>query len=158
LAFGIGSQHLFDTTFQQEVWSDLTGERMALMGAIQGLFKAQYDVLRENGHSASESFNETVEEFTRSLIRLFDENGMDFMYRNCSDVAREGAVYWAPKIEEVVKPVIRQCYKQVISGEEVKRVILCNQDPNYKKLLDEKVEDIAKQEIWQIGKQLRELR
>lgn len=48
------------------VYSDLYGERGVLMGGIQGMFLAQYQVLRENGHSPSEAFNETVEEATQS--------------------------------------------------------------------------------------------
>ena len=66
LGIGVGSGYLFETTFKREVYSDLTGERGTLMGAIQGLFAAQYELLRERGHSPSEAFNETVEEATQS--------------------------------------------------------------------------------------------
>ena len=58
-AFAIGSGHLFETSFKKEVHSDLTGERCVLMGLLQGAFLAQYEVLRENGHSPSEAYNET---------------------------------------------------------------------------------------------------
>src|SRR5690348_17700268 len=45
--------------------------RSVLMGAIYGLWLAQYEVLREHGHSPSEAFNETVEEATdRKSTRL----------------------------------------------------------------------------------------
>ncbi|HNY23667.1 MAG TPA: ketol-acid reductoisomerase, partial [Bacteroidales bacterium] len=47
LGVGIGSGYLFETTFKKEVFSDLTGERGTLMGAIQGIFAAQYQTLRE---------------------------------------------------------------------------------------------------------------
>ena len=88
LGIGVGSGYLFETTFQREVYSDLTGERGTLMGAIQGIFAAQYDTLREHGHTPAEAFNETVEELTQSLMPLIAENGMDWMYvrhgmRNC---------------------------------------------------------------------------
>ena len=82
LGIGIGSGYLFETTFIREATSDLTGERGSLMGAIQGLLLAQYEVLRENGHTPSEAFNETVEELTQSLMPLFAKNGMDWMYAN----------------------------------------------------------------------------
>ena len=64
LGIAVGSGYLFPTTFQKEVFSDLTGERGVLMGALAGIMDAQYDVLRANGHSPSEAFNETVEELT----------------------------------------------------------------------------------------------
>ncbi|MDR1738622.1 MAG: ketol-acid reductoisomerase, partial [Candidatus Symbiothrix sp.] len=62
LGIGVGSGYLFETDFKREVYSDLTGERGTLMGAIQGILLAQYEVLRANGHTPSEAFNETVEE------------------------------------------------------------------------------------------------
>src|SRR5699024_11920650 len=94
VVIGIGSGYLFETTFKKEVYSDLTGERGVLMGAIAGVFEAQYEVLRNNGHSPSEAFNETVEEFTQSLMPLIAENGMDWMFANCSTTAQRGALDW----------------------------------------------------------------
>jgi ketol-acid reductoisomerase len=44
-------------------------------GLLEGLFLAQYQVLRKNGHSPSEAFNETVEEATQSLYPLIGEKG-----------------------------------------------------------------------------------
>ena len=123
LAFGIGCGHAFETTFAKEVHSDLTGERSVLMGLIQGAFSAQYQVLRENGHSPSEAYNETVEEALVSLYPLISEKGMDWLYANCSTTAQRGALDWAPKFEKVLKPVIEQCYEEVLNGSEVQRVI-----------------------------------
>ena len=105
LGIAVGSGYLFPTTFEQEVFSDLTGERGVLMGALAGIMDAQYNVLRENGHTPSEAFNETVEELTQSLIRLVDENGMDWMYSNCSATAQRGALDWRPKFRDAVLPV-----------------------------------------------------
>ena len=50
--------------------------------------EAQYNTLRQHGHTPSEAFNETVEELTQSLIRLVGQNGMDWMYANCSATAQ----------------------------------------------------------------------
>ena len=72
------------------------------MGGIQGMFLAQYEVLRKNGHSPSEAFNETVEEATQSLFPLIGKYGMDYMYNACSTTARRGALDWAPKFKEYV--------------------------------------------------------
>lgn len=116
-AFAIGSGHLFETSFKKEVHSDLTGERCVLMGLLQGAFLAQYEVLRENGHSPSEAYNETIEEALQSLYPLISEKGMDWMYSNCSTTAQRGALDWAPKFKEVLKPVIEDCYEKVVSGD-----------------------------------------
>ena len=79
LGVAVGAGYMYETSFRNEVLSDLYGERGILMGAIQGAFAAQYDVLRAKGHSPSEAFNETVEEATQSLYPLIAKNGMDWM-------------------------------------------------------------------------------
>jgi ketol-acid reductoisomerase len=158
IGFAIGSGYIFDTTFEKEVWSDLTGERGSLMGAMAGLFQAQYDVLRENGHSPSEAYNETVEEATQSLIPLISENGMAWMFRNCSTTAQRGALNWAPVFANVLKPTIQQLYTSVKSGNETKIVLNANSDPEYRKKLDAELDKMENSEIWQIGSKLREIR
>ena len=158
LAFGIGCGHAFETTFEKEVMSDLTGERSVLMGLIQGAFAAQYKVLRDNGHSPSEAYNETVEEALVSLYPLISEKGMDWLYANCSTTAQRGALDWAPRFEKVLKPVIEDCYKDVVNGKEVSRVIECNSDENYREKLNKELDDMANQELWHVAKILRELR
>lgn len=158
IGIAIGSGYLFPTTFEKEVYSDLTGERGVLMGALAGIMEAQYQVLRENGHSPSEAFNETVEELTQSLIRLVDENGMDWMYSNCSATAQRGALDWLPRFKEATLPVFRELYQRVKSGEETKRVLEATGKPNYKELLDEELRRMRESEMWQAGAQVRKLR
>ncbi len=158
LGIGVGSGYLFPTTFEQEVYSDLTGERGVLMGALAGLMEAQYDVLRRNGHSPSEAFNETVEELTQSLIRLVDENGMDWMYANCSMTAQRGALDWKPKFKKATLPVFKELYQSVKSGKETKRVLNVAKKKNYRDLLTKELETIGNSEMWQAGKAVRQLR
>ena len=158
LAFGIGCGHAFETTFQKEVYSDLTGERCVLMGLIQGAFKAQYDVLRENGHSPSEAYNETVEEALESLFPLISDKGMDWLYANCSTTAQRGALDWAPRFEKVLKPVIQECYDNVVSGKEADIVISNNSSDDYREKLDKELAEINNQEIWQTASLLRKFR
>jgi len=110
LGIGVGSGYLFQTDFKKEVFSDLTGERGTLMGCIQGIFAAQYETLRKNGHSPSEAFNETVEELTQSLMPLVAENGMDWMYANCSTTAQRGALDWWKKFKDATQPVFEELY------------------------------------------------
>ena len=157
-AFAIGSGHLFETTFEKEVHSDLTGERCVLMGLIQGAFLAQYEVLREKGHSPSEAYNETIEEALESLYPLVSEKGMDWMYSNCSTTAQRGALDWAPKFKNVLKPVINECYEKVVSGEEARISISSNSRSDYRAQLDKELEEVNNQEMWLAGKQLRPLR
>eukprot|EP00667_Euglena_gracilis_P014998 EG_transcript_15577 len=158
LAMGIGCGHMFETTFEKEVTSDLTGERCVLMGLLQGAFKAQYDVLRAAGHSPSEAYNETIEEALCSLYPLVAEKGMDWMYANCSTTAQRGALDWAPKFEAAIKPVIEECYKSVKSGKEAARSIEKNSQPDYRERLEEELAAIADQEMWVAGRLLRPLR
>jgi ketol-acid reductoisomerase len=158
LGIGIGSGYLFPTTFAHEVTSDLTGERGVLMGALAGVMEAQYDVLRAGGHSPSEAFNETVEELTQSLIRLVDENGMDWMYANCSATAQRGALDWRPKFKKAVLPVFKELYKRVKTGKECARVLSACGKPEYQKQLTKELAEIGDSEMWQAGKAVRALR
>jgi len=158
LGIGIGSGYLFPTTFENEVYSDLTGERGILMGALAGVMEAQYDVLRKNGHSPSEAFNETVEELTQSLIRLVDENGMDWMYANCSATAQRGALDWKPKFKKATLPVFKELYKAVKTGKETKRVISVCGRADYQDRLDKELGEIRDSEMWQAGAASRSLR
>ena len=158
LGIGIGSGFLFPTTFTSEVYSDLTGERGILMGALCGVMEAQYDVLRANGHSPSEAFNETVEELTQSLIRLVDENGMDWMYANCSTTAQRGALDWRPKFKAATLPVFEELYDSVKTGKETERVLNTCSGPDYKELLAKELDEMARSEMWAAGKEVRKLR
>lgn len=158
LGIAIGAGYLFPTTFKREVYSDLTGERGVLMGAIAGIMEAQYEVLRKKGHSPSEAFNETVEELTQSLIRLVDENGMDWMYLNCSATAQRGALDWKPKFKKAVMPLFRELYKSVKSGAETRRVISSLGKSNYQEQLAKELSIIANSEMWLAGKSTRALR
>jgi ketol-acid reductoisomerase len=158
LGIGIGAGYLFPTTFENEVFSDLVGERGVLMGALAGIMEAQYDTLRKHGHSPSEAFNETVEELTESLIRLVSENGMDWMYSNCSATAQRGALDWKPKFKRAVMPVFKELYKRVASGEETRRVIRSCGRKNYQTKLGKELAEIRDSEMWQAGKATRGLR
>ena len=158
LGVAIGSGYLFETTFEKEVVSDLTGERGVLMGAIYGLWLAQYEVLRANGHSPSEAFNETVEEATQSLYPLIGENGMDWMYANCSTTAQRGALDWFKKFRDISKPVFEQLYHQVKIGAEAKRVLESNSRPDYRQQLEKELKEVRESEMWVAGAVVRGLR
>ncbi|OGG26370.1 ketol-acid reductoisomerase [Candidatus Gottesmanbacteria bacterium RIFCSPLOWO2_01_FULL_39_12b] len=158
MGIGIGSGFLFETTFKNEVYSDLTGERGVLMGAIAGIIEAQYYELRRRGHTPSEAFNETVEEATQSLIPLIGENGMDWMYANCSTTAQRGALDWKGKFRKAVEPVFNDLYDRVKKGVETKRVLKVNSKPNYKKMLQKELDEIKNSELWRAGATVRSLR
>ena len=158
LGIGVGSGYLFETDFKREVYSDLTGERGTLMGAIQGIFAAQYDTLRANGHTPSEAFNETVEELTQSLMPLVSENGMDWMYANCSTTAQRGALDWWKKFRDATKPVFEELYREVAAGNEAQRSIDLNSKPDYREKLDEELRQMRESEMWQTGAVVRKLR
>ncbi len=158
LGIGVGSGYLFETTFKREVYSDLTGERGSLMGAIQGLLLAQYEVLRENGHTPSEAFNETVEELTQSLMPLFAAKGMDWMYANCSTTAQRGALDWMGPFHDAIKPVMQKLYESVKSGNEAQISIDTNSQPDYRDKLNAELKQLRDSEMWRTGETVRKLR
>ncbi|MCH9044897.1 MAG: ketol-acid reductoisomerase [SAR324 cluster bacterium] len=157
-AFAIGSAHAFETTFEHEVYSDLTGERSVLMALIEGAFRAQFNVLRAHGHSPSEAFNETVEEALQSLYPLINERGMDWMFANCSATAQRGALDWAPRFQEVIQPVIEQIYGRVKEGKETAIAIETNSKADYREQLEKELSEIDQSELWTAGRVLRPLR
>jgi ketol-acid reductoisomerase len=158
MGIAIGSGYLFPTTFEKETYSDLTGERGTLMGALAGIIEAQYSTLRERGHGPSEAFNETVEELTQSLIRLVDENGMDWMYCNCSETARIGALRWKERFREATKPVFDSLYDLVAAGEETRIVLEKSKAPDYKQKLADELKEMGNSELWRAGATVRSLR
>ncbi len=158
LGIGVGSGYLFETTFKREVYSDLTGERGTLMGAIQGIFAAQYDTLRAHGHSPSEAFNETIEELTQSLMPLIAENGMDWMYANCSTTAQRGALDWWKRFRDATKPVFEELYDEVAKGNEAQRSIDANSKEGYREGLNQELKELRDSEMWQAGVTVRKLR
>jgi ketol-acid reductoisomerase len=158
LGIAIGSGYLFKTSFKNEVFSDLTGERGVLMGALAGIMEAQYSVLRANGHTPSEAFNETVEELTQSLIRLVAQNGMDWMYANCSTTAQRGALDWGPRFRDATMPVFENLYKSVASGEEARITIEANSAPDYQEKLTAELKQMHDSEFWTTGAVVRSLR
>ena len=158
MGVGIGSGYLFETTFNKEATSDLTGERGSLMGAIEGLLEAQYQVLREHGHSPSEAFNETVEELTQSLGPLFGEKGMDWMYANCSTTAQRGALDWRPRFKAAILPVMEWLYSSVESGNEAQISIDKNSQPDYREKLNAELKAMHDMEMWRAGETVRKLR
>ncbi|HDR88048.1 MAG TPA: ketol-acid reductoisomerase [Bacteroidetes bacterium] len=158
LGIGIGSAYLFETDFQKEVFSDLTGERGVLMGALAGLMEAQYNKLRAMGHTPSEAFNETVEELTQSLMPLVAENGMDWMYANCSTTAQRGALDWKNRFRDAVAPVFDRLYESVASGKEAAITIEANRQDDYREKLSEELKQLRESEMWQTGAAVRKLR
>jgi ketol-acid reductoisomerase len=158
MGIAIGAGYLFPTTFEKEVYSDLTGERGTLMGALEGILEAQYNTLRSRGHSPSEAFNETVEELTQSLIRLVDENGMDWMYCNCSETARIGALRWKERFRSATQPVFDALYDLVAAGEETRIVLEKSKAPDYRQKLADELKEMGNSEMWRAGKTVRSLR
>jgi ketol-acid reductoisomerase len=158
LGIAIGSGYLFPTTFKAEVFSDLTGERGVLMGALAGIMEAQYNELRKNGHTPSEAFNETVEELTQSLIRLVGQNGMDWMYANCSTTAQRGALDWRHEFRKATEPVFAKLYQSVVSGEETRIVLEANSAPDYLQKLSAELREMRESEMWRAGAAVRSLR
>jgi ketol-acid reductoisomerase len=99
-----------------------------------------------------------VEEATQSLYPLIGENGMDWMYANCSTTAQRGALDWYPKFYEATKPVFEQLYDKVKRGDETRRVLHANTRPGYAEKLEQELKEIRDSEMWRAGKTVRSLR
>ncbi|KAF8868774.1 ketol-acid reductoisomerase [Mucidula mucida] len=158
LGIAIGSGYMYETTFQNEVFSDLVGERGALMGAMMGIFSAQYELLRSRGHSPSEAFNETVEEATQSLFPLIGKHGMEHLANACSTTARRGALDWAPIFKDATMPVFEKLYEKVRDGSEIRNVLQSNGKATYRQDLKRELEALGREEIWRVGQVVRSLR
>ena len=115
-------------------------------------------MLRENGQTPSEAFNETVEELTQSLMPLFAENGMDWMYANCSTTAQRGALDWMKPFHDATKPVFEKLYKEVASGNEAQRSIDTNSKPDYREGLEKELAELRESEMGRTGAVVRKLR
>jgi len=98
---------------------------------------------------------------------LVAENGMDWMYANCSTTAQRGALDWknkfrdavAPvKFRDAVAPVFSELYDEVASGNEAQRSIDTNSQPDYREKLEEELREVRESEMWQAGKAVRSLR
>ena len=122
------------------------------------MMEAQYNLLHKHGHSPSESFNETVEELTQSLIRLVGQNGMDWMYANCSTTAQRGALDWRHKFRKAVEPVFDELYESVVKGEETRIVLAAGAAKDYREKLDAELKEMRDSEMWQAGAAVRSLR
>jgi ketol-acid reductoisomerase len=89
---------------------------------------------------------------------LIAENGMDWMYANCSTTAQRGALDWFKKFRDATKPTFEKLYQSVASGEETKRVLESNSKPDYRAQLEKELKEIAASEMWEAGKVVRSLR
>ena len=99
-----------------------------------------------------------MEELTQSLIRLVAQNGMDWMYANCSTTAQRGALDWLPKFRDAVAPLFDELYESVLSGKETKRVLEANSAPDYREKLQKELDVLKNSEMWQAGAAVRALR
>ena len=99
-----------------------------------------------------------MEEATHSLYALVAENGMDWMYANCSTTAQSGALDWWKKFRDAVKPVFEELYEEVETGREAQASIDSNSQADYRVKLEAELKELRESEMWQTGKAVRALR
>jgi ketol-acid reductoisomerase len=89
---------------------------------------------------------------------LVAENGMDWMYANCSTTAQRGALDWWKKFKDATQPVFDELYASVAAGKEAARSIDLNSQPDYRAKLEVELAELRNSEMWQAGAAVRKLR
>ena len=157
----IGSGFLFETTFEDEVVSDLTGERGVLLGAVYGLWQGAYNVLRQDNFSPEDAALHTVEISTQTISKIIGEKGGDGLLRDLQDLRPDLVPYFLGGFRsayERSRPVFVDLYEKVESGVEARRVLEANSKPDYRETLNRELAQIADSEFGWAATDVRQIR
>lgn len=154
----IGSGFLFPTTFEKEVYSDLTGERGVLLGAIYGLAEAAFNNLRQRALSPYEAANHSVEVAVETISRIVGARGGDGLVRELPD---ELLPYFANGFVAAVdatSDVFEELYESVRQGGETRKVLAANSRADYRAILDDELVRVSESELERAGALVRDRR
>src|SRR4029079_18723214 len=92
------------------------------------------------------------------LMPLVAENGMDWMYANCSTTAQRGALDWWKKFRDATLPVFNDLDESFATGKESQRSIDSNSQVDYREKLEAELKELRESEMWQAGEKVQSLR
>jgi ketol-acid reductoisomerase len=155
LAKGVGLTRIgvVETTFKEEVETDLFGEQVVLCGGVSEVIKAGFETLVEAGYQPEVAYFECLNEL-KLIVDLIYEHGIEGMWAAVSNTAEYGGRTRGPMIiDGRVRETIRRILKDVQSGAFAREWVAESQRgiPNLKRMREEGKAHL----IEKVGKELR---
>ena len=126
MANGGGKAGIIETNFREETETDLFGEQAVLCGGTVELIKAGFETLVEAGYAPEMAYFECLHEL-KLIVDLIYEGGIANMNYSISNNAEYGEYVTGPRIvTEETKKAMKQCLKDIQTGEYAKSFILEN--------------------------------
>ena len=126
MANGGGKAGIIETNFREETETDLFGEQAVLCGGTVELIKAGFETLVEGGYAPEMAYFECLHEL-KLIVDMIYEGGIANMNYSISNNAEYGEYVTGPKIvTAATKDAMRQCLKDIQTGEYAKSFILEN--------------------------------
>ena len=117
---------VIETDFREETETDLFGEQAVLCGGAVELVKAGFETLVEAGYAPEMAYFECLHEL-KLIVDLIYEGGIANMNYSISNNAEYGEYVTGPRVvTEDTKNAMRQCLKDIQTGEYAKSFILEN--------------------------------
>jgi len=125
-ANGGGKAGIIETNFREETETDLFGEQAVLCGGAVELIKAGFETLTEAGYAPEMAYFECLHEL-KLIVDLIYEGGIANMNYSISNNAEYGEYVTGPKVvTSATKEAMRQCLKDIQTGDYAKSFILEN--------------------------------
>ncbi|MEM3673088.1 MAG: ketol-acid reductoisomerase [Candidatus Bathyarchaeia archaeon] len=146
---------VLETTFKDEVESDLIGEQTVLVGGLIELIKKGFEVLVETGYPPELAYFEVCNE-AKLIMDLIYQGGISGMLKAVSDTAKYGGLTVGPKVlDEHVKENMRKAAENVKNGSFAKEWI--EEHRKGEKKLKALMKEMENHEIERVGKFLRKM-
>ncbi len=154
-ANGGGKAGIIQTSFREETETDLFGEQAVLCGGTVELIKAGFETLVEAGYAPEMAYFECLHEL-KLIVDLIYEGGIGNMNYSISNNAEYGEYVTGPRVvTEDTKNAMRQCLKDIQTGEYAKSFILENKAGAPTLISRRRL--TAEHPIEQVGEKLREM-
>jgi ketol-acid reductoisomerase len=152
-ANGGGKAGIIQTNFREETETDLFGEQAVLCGGTVELIKAGFETLVEAGYAPEMAYFECLHEL-KLIVDLIYEGGIGNMNYSISNNAEYGEYVTGPRVvTEETKKAMRQCLKDIQTGEYAKSFILENKAGAPTLISRRRL--TAEHQIEQVGEKLR---